>query len=383
MDRKKGVFAAIKIVLILCRLLAVVVIAAALLFAYLTIAEYRPSETETVAVLAGASPSSEAPLPSETDMAGSLADPAGNAGTIFKAVSWNIGYGALGDNAEFFMDGGSDVKTASRERVTENMKQISIALADEDADFIFLQETDRDSARSYHFDEAAMLQDAFPEYNSAFAYNFKVPFVPYPVPPIGKVESGLLTMSRFGMADAQRIQLPVPFSWPVRTANLKRCLLITRIPLTEASKDSPELVLVNLHLEAYDSGEGKIAQTNMLRDLLMTEAKAGNYVIAGGDFNQIFSNVDSPYPLYENRWLPGQIETETFDDGFSCLMDSGAASCRSLDQPLEGADPGQFQFYIIDGFIVSDNITVNSLKTIDLGFRNSDHNPVELIFTLP
>jgi len=45
-------------------------------------------------------------------------------------------------------------------------------------------------------------------------------------------------------------------------------------------------VLVNLHLEAYDSGEGKIAQTKLLVEFLEQEYAKGNYVIAGGDFNQ-------------------------------------------------------------------------------------------------
>ena len=50
------------------------------------------------------------------------------------------------------------------------------------------------------------------------------------------------------------MQLPCPFSWPTRIANLKRCLLVERIPIADSDK---ELVLVNLHLEAYDDGEGK------------------------------------------------------------------------------------------------------------------------------
>jgi len=376
-----------KAFLILLRILAAIVIAAALLIAYLTIAEYKPQERETLAIIPGNTSGNSFEDTSGNIAEDSSGDPAEGsaaaAGHTFKVISWNIGYGALGDNADFFMDGGTSVMTASEERVAQNMQQITSVLAGEDADFIFLQETDRDSARSWHIDEAAMLQEAFPAYSSAFAYNFKVPFVPYPVPPIGKVESGLLTLSRCKVTSAERLQLPVPFSWPVRAANLKRCLLISRVPVTDSAGESHDLVLVNLHLEAYDSGEGKIAQTNMLRDLLTAEAKAGNYVIAGGDFNQIFSNVESPFPVYENRWQPGMIETEAFCEGFECLMDSQAASCRSLDQPLEGADTDHFQFYIIDGFIVSDNLVMDSIKTIDLGFVNSDHNPVALVFTIP
>ena len=65
---------------------------------------------------------------------------------------------------------------------------------------------------------------------------------------------------------------------------------VNRIPIENSDK---QLVIVNLHLEAYDSGEGKIAQTNMLADILRTEAEAGNYVIAAGDFNQAFSGTDT------------------------------------------------------------------------------------------
>jgi phosphatidylglycerophosphate synthase len=37
---------------------------------------------------------------------------------------------------------------------------------------------------------------------------------------------------------------------------------------------------------------------------------------------------------------------------------------------------------MIDGFIASKNITIKSVKTRDLGFRYSDHNPVVLTAAL-
>ena len=214
-----------------------------------------------------------------------------------------------------------------------------------------------------------------PRGQMTFAYNFKVAFIPYPLPPIGKVNSGLVTLSRYQIRDASRTSLPNPFSWPNRLGNLKRCLAVHRIPVSNGK----ELVLVNLHLEAYDDGEGKLAQTKVLRELLEKETEAGNYVIAGGDFNQIFSNVDSSaFPLHEGKWEPGIINSADFGEGMQLLMDSGTASCRSLDHPLAGADQKDFQFYIIDGFICSENVTVESTQTQNLNFHASDHNPVVL-----
>lgn len=51
---------------------------------------------------------------------------------------------------------------------------------------------------------------------------------------------------------------------------------------------------MNLHLEAYDDGEGKEAQTAMLLQILQEEYVKGNYVIAGGDFNQSFPDGTDP-----------------------------------------------------------------------------------------
>ena len=98
---------------------------------------------------------------------------------------------------------------------------------------------------------------------STFAYNFNSQYVPYPIPQIGHVESGLLTLTNNEINYSERVKLPCPFSWPVRIVNLKRCLMVDRSPVYDAQGNDTgkELVLINLHLEAYDSGEGKIAQT--------------------------------------------------------------------------------------------------------------------------
>ena len=215
---------------------------------------------------------------------------------------------------------------------------------------------------------------------NAFANNYKVAYVPYPMPPLGKVDSGVATFSSYVATDAQRVQLPVPFTWPVSTINLKRCLLISRVPIEGSDK---ELVLVNLHLEAYDDGEGKIAQTAMLADILDREAEKGNYVIAGGDFNQIFSSTDgSAFPIKEGNWEAGKIDVTQFAGEWQFMMDENIPSCRLLDGPYKDADHESFQYYLIDGFIVSSNIRVELLETQDLGFKVSDHNPVLMRVTL-
>ena len=341
--------------------IAALVVCVGGLLAFLTITEYKPADVEPLKI-SGA------------------ADDAYSPGDHLTILSWNIGYGALGDNADFFMDGGEMVKSADEERIMLNMDGIMSRIESVKPDIFFLQEVDKDSARSYNIDEVAMLRDRFKGRESTYGINYKTPFVPYPVPPLGKVESGIMTFTGGHVATATRVQLPIPFKWPVRAVNLKRCVTETHVPLKDSNK---ELVLFNLHLEAYDSGAGKIAQTKMLEELLREERDAGNYVIAGGDFNQIFSTEDKDtYPAQEGKWQPGEIDVSQVGEGWQFLMDENVPSCRSLDQPYVGADKAGFQFYLIDGFIVSDNIQVDELKTLDLDFVNSDHNPVVLKFKI-
>ncbi len=351
-----------KVLKVLAWILAALVGVVVIFLGAMTITEYRPAAEETVV----ASHETEAVL---------------KTGDPLTLVSWNIGYGALGDNADFFMDGGKSVYSADRDRLAQNLTGIRDTLSGLNPDLIMLQEIDVNSARSYGTDERASVRDVIPGGSEAFAYNYHTLFVPYPIPPIGHVESGLYTLARPEIRQAVRVSLPCPFSWPVSTANLKRCLLVSRFPVAGTEK---ELVLINLHLEAFDSGEGKIAQTRQLVKLLQDEYEKGNYVIAGGDFNQRCTDLDttSVYPVYPGKWQPGEFSGKDFGEKFSVRMDPSVPTCRSLDQPLAGADLKSFQFYVIDGFVVSENVSVESLQTRDEGFRYTDHNPVVLRFSL-
>ncbi len=141
-------------------------------------------------------------------------------------------------------------------------------------------------------------------------------------------------------------------------------------------------MLINLHLEAYDDGEGKTKQLAMLMDLMQEELDNGNYVIAGGDFNQTFSNADyQKYPQLTD-WVCPVIDAENYPD-FTFRMNGTIPTCRSLDKPYADADKAAdaFQYWVTDGFIVSNNITINSFETLDLGFKNTDHNPVVMAVT--
>lgn len=295
-------------------------------------------------------------------------------GKPISVLSMNIGYGSLDAKQDFFMDGGSGVRPRSEQIVKTNMREIKTFFQNMDTDVYFLQEVDIDSRRSYYMNQEKYLAEGFSR-SSAFAYNFKVSFVPIPLTgPIGKVASGLLTQNRFKIKNAERFSLPVPFNWPERTANLKRCLLIERVPIKNSTK---ELVLINLHLEAYDKGEGKSTQMKVLLDLLNMEYEKGNYIIAGGDFNQTFPGTDLVrFPIINTDFfVPGTLSQDMLDPEWSFVFDKKIPSCRLLDKPYF-EDVRDTQYYFIDGFIISPNVKLISVKTIDMKFKYSDHNPV-------
>lgn len=341
-----------KVIGIIVAILVVFILA---LVAFLTVTEYNPPATQEIEI---------------HGVARETLEP----GQSVSVVTWNAGYGGLSRQADFFMDGGDGVRTVSHDGILANLAGIEDELAALDPDFIFLQEVDQDSERTYGINERARIATAFaPAYASAYALNYDVAYVPYPLPPIGAVESGIMTLSRMQPSSAERVQLPCPFSWPVRLGNLKRCLLVERVPVQGGTA---ELVLVNLHLEAYDDGEGKEAQTAMLLQILQEEYAKGNYVIAGGDFNQSFPDGTDRYPIASGAdWTPGTLGD--LPAGWRYAWDSAAPTCRLLNQPYSAGSSGT-QFYVIDGFILSPNVEPVSVRTQDAEFAVTDHNPVVL-----
>ena len=344
-----------KIVLIV---LGAVLLLAAGLILWLSVCEFKPADVTDVKVESNSQVGEFSPFLDQE----------------LTVISWNIGYAGLGKDSDFFMDGGENVSSADQDTVTASLLGIykQLYTGDNQAGIYMLQEVDKNSARTYGMDES----DCLGIYNSTYALNYSCPFVPYPLPPIGRDNSGLLTTTMYDIDSSERISLPCPFDWPVSTANLKRCLLVSYLPIEGSSS---KLVIVNLHLEAYDDGEGKIAQTKQLREFIQAEYEKGNYVIAGGDFNQVFPGGIEKYPNeHPELWEPGIITEDIMPEGWSLAYDLETPSCRLLNQPYDPEDIENTQYYVIDGFIISPNVELISVETLDAGFEFADHNPVQL-----
>ncbi|MFA7204586.1 MAG: endonuclease/exonuclease/phosphatase family protein, partial [Candidatus Caldatribacteriota bacterium] len=217
---------------------------------YFTVREYRPQDEETMTV------SNHSELEIELDQEISV-------------LTFNIGYAGLGINEDFVMDGGKKGRADSKDVVRSYLDGIKDILSTVNADIFLLQEVDKPSRRSYYINQVDELSELFSNYDKVFSYNYLADFVPFPVSftdYMGKVASGIQTLSKYKISESIRYQTPGGFSWPVRTVNLKRAIQVNYLPIKDSDK---ELVIINLHLSAYDDGEMKKAETKFLAEEIL------------------------------------------------------------------------------------------------------------------
>ena len=336
---------------------ALLAAAVALVIAVSWAVEYRPGERETTICC----PEGEiVPLPDTLTI-----------------LSWNIGYAGLGDNMDFFYDGGRRVRD-SRERTARNLKEIVETISRVNPDIALLQEVDLDSRRSYRIREVDTLRAAFPGYTLAFAYNYKVCWVPVPLrAPLGRVQAGVVTLSRYAPVSTVRYGYPSAFGFPVRLFNLKRCLLEAEF----VTRGGDTVWIGNTHNTAYDTGGMRSDEMRFLGELLRAASLRGVRSVTGGDWNQYPPGYEPSEEELSNRFfVPQAVDSSLIGPGFRFAYDPARPTLRYLDRPYVPSRAGMERptTTLTDFFLLSGGIRVLSVETLPLGFRSSDHDPVLL-----
>ena len=331
-----------KVLKILLILLAVVLVAAIIYVAYVMLSYNRIPDGQE---LTPRNPQ-EAAAAAQTDHE-------------YAITTQNIGFGAYTADYTFFMDGGVESWGASPESVTTCVNDAADTVAALNPDFVLFQEVDFDSTRSYHINEQALLREKYAAMAEVDAVNYHSAFLMYPFSqPHGSSNSSLVTFSSVGITGAVRRSLPISTGFS-KFLDLDRCYTVSRVP----TENGRELVLYNVHLSAYGgSDEIRAAQMNMLFGDMLGEYRQGGEMT---DFGWA-----QPFPI---EMLPeGLTRCDNYTGGVT------QPTCRNCDIPYV---EGNFTI-IVDGFIVSDNVTVNYLENVQTGFRYSDHNPVLMRFVL-
>lgn len=334
--------------------------------AYVLLSYYRIPDNQTLAVVGDATEQTALPV-----------------GEELTAASWNIGFCAYTADFGFFMDGGTESRAKSASSVLSVLSRIGAKIAEIDPDILLLQEVDCGSTRSWDVDQADALTRALGEgRHSVYAMNYDSPYLFWPLDePHGASRSGMLTMSRCPITAALRRSLPIEETL-MKLVDLDRCYAVHRMP----ASNGKELVVYALHLSAYTS-DGTIAtrQLELLLADMQSEYEKGNYVLAGGDFNKDLLGDSSKYFGVSGEaytWaqpFPAEL-LENTAISLVAPLDEGdpVPSCRNADGPYRS---GQFVL-TVDGFLVSDNITVTGDTVVKTGFAYSDHQPVTVTFKL-
>lgn len=313
------------------------------------------------------------------------------AGKTYTATTYNVGFGAYNHDFDFFMDKGQ-LKNGkklhghrgtaiSKQAVLDSTNGVISTMKQQNPDFMFFQEIDTNSTRSFHVNQVKSVEQHFTDMDHVFASNFHSAYLAVPITnPHGTVRSGLLSMSKYHMASAERRKYPVSSGPIEKFVDLDRCFVVMRFPV----KNGKYLVMINSHMSAYDKG-GKMrkAQMKLISSVMEKEYKAGNYVIVGGDFNHALGK-DMMTHFQHQEEIPDWVsvlDQKMLPKDFTMIRANNReqiATCRATDMKY---DPKVNYMTICDGFIVSKNVEAKA-HNINTDFKYADHNPVRLEFKL-
>lgn len=287
-------------------------------------------------------------------------------------VEWNIAEALASYDMDSYKEGGKMIESNSKNSVYENLLGISETLLSYDADIYIVNDIDMKAKRTMNINEVEYLSKKL-NLVPLFAYDKKVKYTPYPWPTEGNTAKGNAMYSHLGLSSLERVALPYKnTSFPLNLIAEKNAALVAKIPL---SNSDSSLVLINANLQKTPlvTEESSDSSLDALLKLAYEEYNNGeNYVIIAASFNRklcensIINKTDIAIPSAFNTDL---------EDGWELVYDDTTMTQRSLNDVYKNNENG-VNSYVTDGYIVSPNISVNEIKTIDEEFFYSAHNPI-------
>lgn len=298
-------------------------------------------------------------------------------GVFYWAMTYDIGFGAYRSDYEF------SFRARNEESVVAATCAMGEIINNVSPDFVLLQEVDVDGTRSYHVDEMALINQFVKGYYYAYAQNYDSPYWFFPPwQPYGANESGLATYSRAEITSAMRRSLPITEDLS-RYIDLDRCYSVSRIPVEAENGEFKTLCVYNVHLSSDGSNrEVRESQLTMLYEDMTKDYRRGDYVICGGNFSQ---DLKGSATETVHEWAE-PFSREDLPEGFYLAMDAARDTEDILQDTARRANApyveGETDTVTLDGFIISDNITVNFYTHMDWDYEFSNHEPAIMQFRL-
>ncbi|CAM1370481.1 Metal-dependent hydrolase, endonuclease/exonuclease/phosphatase family [Tenacibaculum sediminilitoris] len=276
-----------------------------------------------------------------------------NNDSIYSIVTYNIGYlsGMTNNRAV--------VKT--KELFDSNLKKVLEKVKKVNPDIIALQEVDYNAARSYEVNQEEKLAEL--GYNFvARGVNWDEHYVPFPYwPPsmhFGKIVSGQSILSKYELKDYQRIVLERVADNPF----YRDALYLDRLAqVVKVILEGKEVVVINLHLEAFDKTT-RVRQFEYVLNLFNKYKKKYPTILLG-DFNSKARDIKSV--------IRKMFEMENV--GNAAFEISNPANTFDTKDLFERID------YI---FYTENSIEYVNGKVLNEFGQASDHLPIEMKFKL-
>ena len=286
-----------------------------------------------------------------------------SSGDTFSIMTYNLGYLSG-------MTNNLPVKPPS-DLFQDNLQKIQDLLQKQTPDIIGFQEIDFASNRSYELNQLEALSSG---YRTAIkSVNWDKKYVPFPYwPPsvhFGRMTSGQALLSKFPVTESQRIVLPRPSKAPFY---YQAFYLDRLIQLAEININGSVVVLLNVHLEAFDT-ETRESQGQIVLDVLEQYINDKPLFLIG-DFN---------------ARPPFAKEQVTTEETIKLFMDHPLLSPALEMEDYIKNEADHFTFDTSNPIEKLDYIfySHNSIQKLNVSILNeageiSDHFPLLMTFTL-
>lgn len=207
-------------------------------------------------------------------------------GQALKVMTWNVQYLA-GKRYVFWYnlvdDSGPDLRP-TREDMAFSLDEVSRVIRDEQPDLVLLQELDENAKASDYQDQLALLQERLVDLYpcSTQAFTWKADLVPdWHI--LGSVGRKLVTLSRYQIEHAERLQLPVAEANIIsRQFQPKPALLVNYLPLN----DGGQIIAINTQFDAPSLDNSNLLHQMQATGVLLDKFESqGTPWLIGGDFN--------------------------------------------------------------------------------------------------
>lgn len=305
-----------------------------------------------------------------------------NIGDSLGILLWNLSYGGMPAEMDFFYSGGNRIKLNEKKSI-ENFQNIldEMEKYQDSTDIFLLHKVDTSSSRSYQKNQFQEIQNIFPDREVSLCMNYSVPYIPVPLnDPIGTVHSGMMNISNYASFQQLRISLnDKEYSWPKKLFTTQKCISMASYSIGERA-----LYILNVHLNSYDNqGEIRLAQLAQIEKLADSLYKKGNLVVIAGGWNMSppgFKKYRISYGYKAKPAFP-EIDSSVYFKNWKFEYNPTLPTSRNLTEYYRH---GAINTNIKDFFICSPNVTVLMVHTVNQQFEYSDHHPIYLrILILP